>query len=501
MLNGIGIYSKSVSYIDIFGTSIQCIFGVMKPTVTLYSLDNAEFASLTNIKNEFERRGYTVLRSGNLHQKSEIGIYAIHANHFYNFDLGILNRPNSLFSVSMLHDFGQDNGDQDRYFRNDTWEVFDFGLVINETWGQFLKSAVSNGVKGPIHGFTIGGYPKSDDLFMKIDSVDLASRMGLGSTEKVRVLLACSWQNREHLTMAINSIDQSRYQIVSKAFDYETNFTAMIDSPWEDVFLAQREEGRLLNSFYGFHPEIVALPPETNIFDAIEFCDVVVSNGSNVMYEGILSLKPAICVTDWSQPAGLHGEEISYSKINSPGIINAASKDLNEAIELSLTPQSRMLISRTSESLLEPKYRGRSAEISVSEILSAFDKVVGSKDRNWLHPYAREPREIPYFTEIHKHQQNFKSSIIQHDSSQSLEPTTEDFSRVSMIDKTHQSQRDSAVAERDSAVAERDSAVAERDSAVAERDSAVAERDSIKTSRIWRMTRFYRLVRKPWFLS
>ena len=468
------IWSNKVRFDDKMDSRIECIFGAMKPTVTLYSMDNAELASLLKIKNEFERRGYKVFQSQDLNQKSEIGIYAIHANHFYDFNLGILNRPNSLFSVCMLHDFGQDNGEQHNYFKNDTWEIFDFGLLINETWGQFLKSAISNGVKGPLHGFAIGGYPKSDDWFLKVNSAEVFSSADLHRVNKTKVLLACSWQNREHLTMAMNAIDSSKYQIVSKAFDYETNFTAMIDSPWEDVFIAQREEGRLLNSFYGLHPEIVALAPETNIFDAIESCDVVVSNGSNVMFESILSLKPAICVTDWSQPAGLHGEEIVYSKVNSPGIINVISRDLNEAIELSLTLESRKLISRAREGLLEPKYRGQGAEISVNEILSAFDNVVVSKDCEWVHTYAEELIEPRYFTEIHKYQQIFTSAVNQKNSSQSTDFPTEELSQESKTVEVD---------------------LAERDSAIAERDSAIAERDSIKNSTIWKISAPYRKVK------
>jgi hypothetical protein len=460
----------------------------MKPTVTLYSTDNAELASLLNIKNEFERRGYKVFQSQDLSQKSEIGIYAVHANHFYDFDLGILNRPNSLFSVSILHDFGQDNGEQHNYFRNDTWEIFDFGLVINDSWGHFLKRAISNGVKGPRHGFTIAGYPKSDDWFIKMDSPEVSISPELITTKKTRILLACSWQNREHLTMAMNAIDSSKYQIVSKAFDYETNFTAMIDSPWEDVFIAQRQEGRLLNSFYGLHPEIIALPNEINIFDAIVSCDVVVSNGSNVMFESILALKPAICVTDWSQPAGLHGEETVYSKINSPGIINATSKDLNEVIELSLTPQYRKLMSLARDEFLEPKYRGRGAEITVNEILSAFDNVLQDQDRQWVHPYSAESVEPFYFTEIHKYQQMFRSAENQRASSQSTELPTKELSQESktvLVD----------LAERDRAIAERDRAIAERDRAIAERDRAIAERDSLFNSGIWKATKPYRWLR------
>ena len=435
--------------------------------MTLYSTDNAELASLLNMRNEFERRGYRVFQSQDLNQKSEIGIYAIHANHFYDFDLGILKRPNSLFSVSMLHDFGQDNGEQHNYFRNDTWEIYDFGLVINDSWGQFLKRAISNGVKGPLYGFAIGGYPKSDDWFIKMNSSEVFLSPELSTTKKIKVLLACSWQNREHLTMAINAIDSNKYQIVSKAFDYETNFTAMIDSPWKDVFIAQREEGRLLNSFYGLHPEIIPLAPETKIFDAIESCDVVVSNGSNVMFESILSLKPAICVTDWSQPAGLHGEETVYSKINSPGIINVVSKDLNEAIELSLSLQSRKLLSHARESLLEPNYRGRGAEISVNEILSAFDNVVISKNRDWVHAYAEEEIAVQYFTEIHKYQQKFSSVANQRDSSLSTELPTKELSQESKTVEVD----------------------------LAERDSAIAERDSILFSGIWKATKPYRWIR------
>jgi hypothetical protein len=56
-------------------------------------------------------------------------------------------------------------------------------------------------------------------------------------------------------------------------------------------------------------------------------------------------------------------------------------------------------------------------------------------------------------------------------------------------------ERDSAIAERDSAIAERDSAIAERDSAIAERDSAIAERESVLNSKIWRLSKPYRIFR------
>jgi hypothetical protein len=52
------------------------------------------------------------------------------------------------------------------------------------------------------------------------------------------------------------------------------------------------------------------------------------------------------------------------------------------------------------------------------------------------------------------------------------------------------------LAERDNAVAERDNAVAERDNAVAERDNAVAERDMLLSSKIWKITKPYRWIRR-----
>jgi 2-polyprenyl-3-methyl-5-hydroxy-6-metoxy-1,4-benzoquinol methylase len=57
-------------------------------------------------------------------------------------------------------------------------------------------------------------------------------------------------------------------------------------------------------------------------------------------------------------------------------------------------------------------------------------------------------------------------------------------------------ERDNAVTERDNAVTERDNAVTERDNAVAERDNAVAERDMLLSSKIWKVTKPYRWIRR-----
>jgi hypothetical protein len=65
----------------------------------------------------------------------------------------------------------------------------------------------------------------------------------------------------------------------------------------------------------------------------------------------------------------------------------------------------------------------------------------------------------------------------------------------SQVYENYLSSLDGLVAERDGLVAERDGLVAERDGLVAERDGLVAERDNVLNSRIWQITKPYRVMR------
>jgi hypothetical protein len=449
------------------------------PEISLYYTDDGERASLESVKIEFEKRGHATIWSDNLKKKSELGVYAIHANRFFDFTKGIMIKPNSMFSVAMLHDFGQDNGERHRYFLNDSWETFNLGLLINEQWAAYMKQATEEGGVGPINGYTVAGYPKSDQLFRDL----LGSQAGTMSARKSKrkILIACSWQNREHIVSALTSIDKTTYELYIKGFDYHSNFSADVDSPWSEVFRAQVRESVLLKEFCTARSDLVMLPSNMDIFSAISEVDLVISNGSNVMHEALLLGKPAIFVPDWLQPAGLNGHELMSSKISQVGILTANPQNLNEVIAVALSSCFESIIKVASEELLQSNLRGIGAQKTVDGIMQAYESVILEDNPSWIHPYVNKVNPYQFPTEIRKFQNEFKIRT----------KTPRVVSHMDLTENSIENYENSTNLPEDLS-ANSSSAIAERDSAVAERDSAVAERDSISSSTIWRLFGPYR---------
>jgi hypothetical protein len=418
--------------------------------VNLYYSDPGELESLLPLMREFEKRGWTAQVTKDLSEHSSLGIYAVGANHLWDFVNGGFVAPPNEFSVIMLHDLAQDNGLGANFFLPSEWSNFDLGLLPNHLWmDYYVTASMSDSFIGPRFGAHITGYPKSDKSLT--ENVNIAPKQILRTTSsefsesKINILLATSWSTCLQIEEALKQIPLDTYNLVVKVPNFEKDFSDLIGSPWQEVITDSRLESMRILDTFAMDPRISLVEPGRDIFDVLKCTDVILSNGSNIILEGLIQGIPSISVKDWTHPSGPNGREFSEVVMNQAGCIDTESSQILSSLILALSEEFVAKTQSVSFSLLPQSIRGRGAGLS--------------------------------------------ANIIEHFFSERINVEVDSHSDRAIAE------RDSAIAERDSAVAERDSAVAERDSAVAERDSAVAERDSVLNSTIWKLFKPYRKLR------
>jgi hypothetical protein len=411
----------------------------------LYYSDPGEEESLIPLKAELEKRSYVVNLTKDLDSHAEIGIYAVGANHLWDFEKGGFVKPKNRFSVIMLHDLAQDNGGGPDFFLPNEWSNFDLGILPNYSWlhNYNLACGIGQGV-GPRFGCHVTGYPKFDGKFVQKQKVELAelllTKSQLFSEQKPSILLASSWISTLHIEDLLKQIPPEHYNVLVKVPNYDHDFSEIDSSPWRSVLVAAREETFKILKDYRLDGRISLFKPESNIFDVLQFTSAVVSNGSNVIHEGMLLGIPSISVVDWSHPSGPTGQEFTNVRMDIPGCIDCTPQEMQMSLSKSLSFANIERVNSSAEELLPLEFRGKSTQFSVDVIEKMYYQFVQSQG----------------------------DAIIE---------------------------RDSAIIERDSAIIERDSAIIERDSAIIERDSAIIERDSILNSGIWKATKLYRWLR------
>ena len=170
----------------------------------LYYSDPGEQESLIPLKVELEKRSYLVNLTKDLDLQSEIGIYAVGANHLWDFEQGGFVKPKNSFSVIMLHDLAQDNGAGPDFFLPNEWSNFDLGILPNYSWlhNYNLACGISHGV-GPRFGCHVTGYPKFDRKFNQKQKSELAKHLltksQFFSEQKPSILLASSWISSQNI--------------------------------------------------------------------------------------------------------------------------------------------------------------------------------------------------------------------------------------------------------------------------------------------------------------
>ena len=307
--------------------------------VTLFAEDSIELLAIRGIGEEFASRGAQVVLESDLYAPAQLGIYACHASRFFDFDRSRWVLPQSRFSVIALHDLGQKGTSGPRFFEDEQWHVFDLGLLPGDDWVNEWEIARANGFVGPHFGVRSVGWPKLDNFDCRHDEFRRAvERVGkdLDLSSRPTVLLACSWSNSDQLRETLSALGDRDYQVVVKFPPKSQDFTSNI---WSAALTTAQRMVQEARSFAASVDEVRIANDDADIAVLAAASDVIVSNGSGVLYEGAMVGTPGVSVRDWLHPYGLLGDRRTAPSIDLPGVISCELGSLGAMIDVALDPR------------------------------------------------------------------------------------------------------------------------------------------------------------------
>ena len=258
----------------------------IKKEITFIYTDKLEHQCAAPIAEEAKKRGYFVKFSDNIFEKCEIGFYCQHVNF----------PKNSKFSCVMLHDLGQQHGEWPIMWKNEFWSQFDLGFLPSKEWTEMWKNASCYDFVKPRYGCYFVGWPKADNIYKRYfsDECDAMIRQYGIDTNKKTVLYAPSWEWDNRQLEIIEACKNLNVNLIIKQFPWNPNTFPL----QYNICNEMAEKSRCI-------PNVFVLDTKINIFNAINICDVLISEESSTLYEAMMLDKPVIAVTDWLVPDNL----------------------------------------------------------------------------------------------------------------------------------------------------------------------------------------------------
>jgi hypothetical protein len=250
--------------------------------ITFIYTDKGEYYNVKPIGDEAVKRGYSVKYTENIKEKAEIGIYCQH----------VCYPENSRFSMILLHDMAQGHNRWPNIWEIERWSKFDVGILPGVSWSERLKQCACMDYVNPRIGAYELGYPKSDIVYdegIKQRTQELRKKFNV--KYDYTILYAPSWEYFNKEDDFIKALSSLKVNLVVKQASWPESYSWVTDSINE---MRKMHEGILDNLYY--------IESEESIMVALEMCDMVVSDESNVMAEALMLGKPSVAVTDWLIP-------------------------------------------------------------------------------------------------------------------------------------------------------------------------------------------------------
>ncbi len=255
----------------------------LKKEITFFATEKGEYYNMLPIAEYAKTRGYKVRHTDNLDEKAEIGVYCQH-----------VGKPqNSKFSLVLLHDMAQGHLRWPNIWEMERWNVYDIGIVPGEDWKDRWERCALQYFVNPRCGAYMLGYPKSTEIF----SAELHKRVeelreSMNFQHKITVLYAPSWECDEKEDDFVRALSSLPVNLIVKQSAWPPKGYSDIVKNIADM--RKLHEGHYENLHY--------IESEESIMVALMMCDIVVSDESSVMVEGLLFGKPSIAVKDWLIP-------------------------------------------------------------------------------------------------------------------------------------------------------------------------------------------------------
>lgn len=278
-----------------------------KKDITFFSRDKGEYYNIKPVADEAERRGYKVRYSDDVNEKAEIGVYCQH----------IYYPENSKFSLVLLHDMTQGSDLWPNLWETERWGRFDVGVLPGKSWADRWEQCACVKCVNPRYGTYELGYPKSDnvnDAALKKRAQELREQLKL--KKGISVLYAPSWEydgKEDDFIKAVAPLNVN--MLIKQAHWFREEYQIITGNE------RARHEGKYENLYY--------IDVEESIMTALELCNIVVSDESNVMSEALMFNKPSVAVMDWlipdTEPARLSHVPVDY-------VVKCKKADLRDTI-------------------------------------------------------------------------------------------------------------------------------------------------------------------------
>ena len=260
----------------------------MKKDITFFCTDINEYYTLLPISAEAKNRGYCIRFATDMEQKCEIGFYCQH--------LGYIKNKNCAFSFIMLHDLAQGHDRWPRYWDAEPWADFDIGILPGKQWEDLWHENSSLPQANPRIGVFSFGWPKADSMQNNKSyyNPDRPDKYNLKYNKTL--LYAPSWEyggRQSKLTEITSKLEVNLLLKQPPKVQGDENFIK-----WYQSLI--NEENRKVNNMSCDHYRIVN--QNENIMNLIPLADLVISEESSVLYEGLMMGVPVLAVKDWLVP-------------------------------------------------------------------------------------------------------------------------------------------------------------------------------------------------------
>lgn len=359
-----------------------------KTMITFFYTDVSEYFALLPLIKEAKKKSISFKLSKNICQKSEVGIYSVHTNSFWDFHNHKYVGPNSNFNVIFLHDLYQDNGEHSNFFISENWSIFDVAFVPGLHWLNIVEAAQKRNLPAfPKLGVYSSGWMRSFNYKLKKFPPNFEKLY------KKKILIAPSWSSVSMIQDIIENLNIDNYHIMFKFFDY-SDTKLDIKSPWYKVLKANRTETYKAIRFCKTHD--IKFSISNDFRNLFKWADLVISNGSNVMFEALAMKIPSISIREWMQPYGNYGEFMKYSDTYFDGIINGSIYSINHLVEHAFDEKNLNNIKFGSQMLVDSKNN------SPSKILKLILKLHTNRKNNIYNKNNAINNLSPNITKIKK---------------------------------------------------------------------------------------------------
>ncbi len=278
----LGLSKGDIASLDISRQQGQPPVKLTSKKMTFFSESAGQFYNIEALIEAAKERGYEVHITDDLGEKAEIGIYCQH-------------RPkpeNSDFSVILLHDLAQGHDRWPCFWEIEDWDIYDLGILPGPFWGELWSNAAFDYYTIPTHGAFVLGYPKSDTIGSeKIQNRARELKEEFHLKYDYSILYAPSYENEGKEHDFVSALQSLPVNLLIKQAHWPDKYQSVL----EDIArMREMHEGKYENVYY--------IDPKENIMTALAMSDLIVSDESSVMAEGLMFGKPSIAVTDWRMP-------------------------------------------------------------------------------------------------------------------------------------------------------------------------------------------------------